>query len=157
MTAKVKKGLDPHLNDSPSTSRRIALKASGNLMIGHSGGVGSTVVLDVLNRCYFPSEEDLEKVAKSHPRKKRVWEKAYICHVDISSAFSEVRKNALEFAMTSLFLLNRDNLILELTVFERLSSRTSTLNLYPQSSKMPSIQIGGRKSQMRIHLTVVFS
>lgn len=96
MTTKFRRILDPHINESQESSRRAALKASGNLLVGFSGGLGSTVLLDVLARNYFPqkqiqaAEKGKGGGGRSHPRNKRIWEKAYACYVELSGAFPEV-------------------------------------------------------------------
>ena len=92
VTTKIRRALDPHINESPETSRRRGLKASGNLLLGFSGGLGSTVLLDTLSNIYFHASagDNNDKGGKAHPRNKRVWEKAYICYVETSAAYPEV-------------------------------------------------------------------
>ncbi|EEB91764.1 hypothetical protein MPER_09827, partial [Moniliophthora perniciosa FA553] len=92
LTTKVKRSLDPHINEAPDVPRRKALKASGNLLVGFSGGLGSTVALDLISSIYFPNPEKREvdenqRGGKSHPRNKLVWSKAAACYVEICSAF----------------------------------------------------------------------
>ncbi|PAV16267.1 cytoplasmic trna 2-thiolation 2 [Pyrrhoderma noxium] len=91
VTTKIRRALDPHINESPETSRRRGLKASGNLLLGFSGGLGSTVLLNTLSNIYFPASasDNNDKGGKAHPRNKRVWEKAYICYVETSAAYPE--------------------------------------------------------------------
>ncbi|KAL0580942.1 Cytoplasmic tRNA 2-thiolation protein 2 [Marasmius crinis-equi] len=92
LITKVKRSLDPYINATADVPRRKALKASGNLLIGFSGGLGSTVVLDLVSRIYFPDSESLigdgkPRGGKSHPRNKLVWDKAAVCYVEICNAF----------------------------------------------------------------------
>ncbi|KAF8261628.1 hypothetical protein EI94DRAFT_1745553 [Lactarius quietus] len=63
VTTKFRQSLEPHINHVPSGPRRGTLKPSGGLLIGFSGGLGSTVLLD--------SSEDL-KGGKEHPRKNKM-------------------------------------------------------------------------------------
>ncbi|KAK7050951.1 Cytoplasmic tRNA 2-thiolation protein 2 [Paramarasmius palmivorus] len=92
LNTKVKRALDPHINATPDVPRRKALKASGNLLIGFSGGLGSTVVMDLVSRIYFPDQErrkadEKQKGGKSHPRNKLVWSKGAVCYVEVCNAF----------------------------------------------------------------------
>lgn len=54
------------------------------------------MLLDMLSRNYFPQKQTSPAAnekrggGKAHPRNKRIWEKAYVCHVEVSSAFLEV-------------------------------------------------------------------
>lgn len=55
VATKFRKTLGPHVNsDAESTVRRKTLKASGALLVGFSGGLGSTVLLDLVSKSYFP-------------------------------------------------------------------------------------------------------
>ena len=91
VVTKFRRCLDPHVNKLTDGPRRAKLKASGNLLVGFSGGLGSTVLLNILNRSYFHGAANAtEKGGKSHPRNKPVWDKAFVCHVDVSGAFTEV-------------------------------------------------------------------
>ena len=74
---------------SSSTSKKSKLTASGNLTIGFSGGLGSTVLLDIIHQCYFRHKAEI-KGGKSHPRNERIWQKAFVCYVDSHNAFPEV-------------------------------------------------------------------
>lgn len=90
MITKFRRCLDPCINEESSGSRRSALKASGNLIIGFSGGLGSTVLADIICKTYFTREEQ-DPGGKDHPRNKHAWAQGYACHVDISGAFPGVR------------------------------------------------------------------
>ncbi|KAL5525603.1 hypothetical protein ACEPAG_6939 [Sanghuangporus baumii] len=97
---KFRRGIEPHVNESQQVSKRTALKASGNLLVGFSGGPGSTVLLDLLSSTYFPSVNGADmdgKGGKSHPRNKRVWTKAYACYVEVCGAFPELNDRTAEF------------------------------------------------------------
>ncbi|KAJ7593090.1 hypothetical protein C8J56DRAFT_490456 [Mycena floridula] len=73
-----------------------------NVLIALSGGLSSTVMLDLVERCCFRSGEDagldldaqdLEQVKKggtAHPRNNNMWKKGYICYVEVCGAFDEM-------------------------------------------------------------------
>ena len=79
-----------------SGKKRI-MKAPGNLMIGYSGGLGSSVLLDLITWTYFTdrSEEFVQRSGVNHPRHTRVWENAYATYIDISAAFEGVSTSFL--------------------------------------------------------------
>jgi cytoplasmic tRNA 2-thiolation protein 2 len=64
-------------------------------MIGFSGGLGSTVLLDLVSRCYFASHGSVDNVdggsqpkgGSKHPRSQSVWQNARACYVEICGAF----------------------------------------------------------------------
>jgi len=66
-------------------------------MIGFSGGLGSTVLLDLVSRCYISSNEPLDYVdgnskprgGTKHPRNQNVWKEARACYVEMCGAFPE--------------------------------------------------------------------
>ena len=96
VAAKFRRSLEPSINLTPDGSRRKALKASGNLLLGFSGGLGSTVLLDLVNQSYFsvqepPSDTGKPRGGKDHPRNSSVWPKAAACYVETCSLFSGVR------------------------------------------------------------------
>ncbi|KAG6817681.1 hypothetical protein H0H87_005440 [Tephrocybe sp. NHM501043] len=95
--------LDPTVNPVPDGVRRRGLKAGGNVLIGLSGGLGSTVLLDLVYRTYFsfhdaPIDEATGKPrgGKDHPRNVLVWPKGAVCYVDTSSAFAGTRDRTEE-------------------------------------------------------------
>lgn len=90
VSTKFRQALEPHINHVPSGPRRGALKPSGSLLIGFSGGLGSTVLLDLVHEIYCakPGSEGL-KGGKEHPRKNKVWKKIYVCYVETSDAWPE--------------------------------------------------------------------
>ncbi|KAH8118228.1 hypothetical protein DFH11DRAFT_1573124 [Phellopilus nigrolimitatus] len=93
VTNKFRRCLDPHVKAGSDSSRRTALKASGDVLIGFSGGLGSTVLLDILTRTYFPSTTDAGgsggKGGKAHPRNRKMWNKAYVCYVEVCACIPE--------------------------------------------------------------------
>ncbi|KAF9065591.1 hypothetical protein BDP27DRAFT_1298063, partial [Rhodocollybia butyracea] len=96
LNSKVKRSFEPFINSKPESSRKKSLKASGNLFIGFSGGLGSTVLLDLISRIYFSnkleikSQEAKARGGKDHPRNEPVWKKASVCYVEISAGFPEM-------------------------------------------------------------------
>jgi cytoplasmic tRNA 2-thiolation protein 2 len=70
------------------------MKAPGDLLIGISGGLGSTVLLDLVSKVYFSPERLVGPERKSrgtdHPRNASVWNKAAVCYIEICNAFPEV-------------------------------------------------------------------
>lgn len=70
-------------------------------MIGLSGGLGSTVLLDLVSRCYMaprePLDPEIEKEngnvkprgGTKHPRNQNVWKEARVCYVEMCGAFPE--------------------------------------------------------------------
>ncbi|KAI5892677.1 uncharacterized protein SCHCODRAFT_02626822 [Schizophyllum commune H4-8] len=80
-----------------SGKKRI-MKAPGNLMIGYSGGLGSSVLLDLVTRTYFTdrSEDFVQRSGVNHPRHTRVWENAYATYIDISAAFEGLQDHTEE-------------------------------------------------------------
>ncbi|KAH9178291.1 hypothetical protein EDB89DRAFT_1930431 [Lactarius sanguifluus] len=92
VSTKFRQALEPHINHAPSGPRRGALKPSGSLLIGYSGGLGSTVLLDLVHKVYCakPGSEEL-KGGKEHPRKNKVWKKVYVCYVETSDVYPETR------------------------------------------------------------------
>jgi hypothetical protein len=86
-TLKFRRILQPTINPKK--------KGKGNLLIAHSGGIGSSVLLHLLHRCFFSPQEIDEVTGKpkggaDHPRHVKVWKAAKVAYVDLSSAFPEV-------------------------------------------------------------------
>ncbi|KAJ3808881.1 hypothetical protein F5876DRAFT_45113 [Lentinula aff. lateritia] len=97
LSSKVKRILEPHINPKPELSRKKSLKASGNLLVGFSGGLGSTTLLDLISRIYLSNRMEIkeEGVAKprggkGHPRNEPVWKKVTVCYVEIAAGFPEM-------------------------------------------------------------------
>jgi cytoplasmic tRNA 2-thiolation protein 2 len=99
-TTKFKRSIEPSINPASASTpgpRRTKLKATGNLTIGFSGGLGSTVLLDLVSRCYFSSSESADctdgdpkpKGGTKHPRNENVWKEARACYVEMCGAFPD--------------------------------------------------------------------
>ncbi|EIM91164.1 uncharacterized protein STEHIDRAFT_91166 [Stereum hirsutum FP-91666 SS1] len=89
ISAKFRKTLEPHINLQADGPRRSALKPAGDLLVGISGGLGSTVLLDLVHRTYLaPRGTTDDYGGKSHPRKDKVWKKIRVCYVELCDAFS---------------------------------------------------------------------
>ncbi|GJE88635.1 cytoplasmic tRNA 2-thiolation protein [Phanerochaete sordida] len=84
MTYKFRRSLEPYVNAKPDGPRRTALKPTGNLLVAFSGGLSSTVLLDLVNRCYVSPDPALLTTdgGRDHPRHERVWKKVYVCYVE---------------------------------------------------------------------------
>ncbi|KAH7925493.1 hypothetical protein BV22DRAFT_1104929 [Leucogyrophana mollusca] len=101
VTMKFRKALQPAINASAGTSKRPRLKAEGNLLMAFSGGLGSSVLLDIIHSTYFsgqpPVDEDGNPVGgKKHPRNASVWPSASVCYVEVCSAFPGMRDRTEE-------------------------------------------------------------
>ncbi|KAG5643017.1 hypothetical protein DXG03_001755 [Asterophora parasitica] len=103
ISIKLRRSLDPFVNPLPDGPRRKGLKASGNLLLGLSGGLGSTVLLDLVNQTYFswhdPPIEDATgkpRGGKDHPRNANVWPKATVCYVETCTAFPGAKNRTEE-------------------------------------------------------------
>lgn len=97
--------MNPAINFSDvKPQKRGSLKAPGNLLIGFSGGLGSTVLLDLVKTCYFTHmDAAMSKGGKEHPRKHgRAWDRAIVCYVECSEGHDGVRS----FYKFRMFLLN---------------------------------------------------
>lgn len=93
VTIKFRRALEPHVNANAGTSKRPKLKASGSLVLGFSGGLGSSVLLDLVYKTYFSSQSPAHDngVARggiNHPRNTSVWTSCAVCYVESCSAFS---------------------------------------------------------------------
>ncbi|KAF8501502.1 hypothetical protein F5888DRAFT_1238229 [Russula emetica] len=90
ITTKFRQAFEPHINHVSTGPRRGALKPSGGLLIAFSGGLGPSVLLDLVHRVYCANVgSDELKGGKEHPRRNRVWEKIHVCYVEISDVFPE--------------------------------------------------------------------
>jgi cytoplasmic tRNA 2-thiolation protein 2 len=86
------------VNPTADGARRRALKAGGNLLLGLSGGLGSTVLLELVHQTYFSYRSAPIDIAtgklkggKQHPRNDTVWPSGAVCYVEICNAFPGVR------------------------------------------------------------------
>ncbi|TFK94023.1 hypothetical protein K466DRAFT_580321 [Polyporus arcularius HHB13444] len=86
---KFRRVLEPTVNPKPDGPRRTALKPAGNLVIGFSGGLGSSVLLDLVHRCYVALDKSTMPTegGRDHPRHERVWKKVTVCYVEVCDAF----------------------------------------------------------------------
>lgn len=104
ITTKFRQALETHINHVSAGPRRGALKPSGSLLIAFSGGLGSSVLLDLVHRTYCAHVGGDElKGGKEHPRRNRVWKKIHVCYVETSDVFPEVGQT---FSILSPILLN---------------------------------------------------
>ncbi|KDQ15957.1 hypothetical protein BOTBODRAFT_31411 [Botryobasidium botryosum FD-172 SS1] len=96
VTIKFRRGLESTLLPDPSSdpSLRNVLKASGNLLIGLSGGLGSTVLLDLVHRSYNSTSSSSGQDGKPRnrgkqapQRRKDVWNKVMVGYVEMCAAY----------------------------------------------------------------------
>ncbi|TEB34771.1 hypothetical protein FA13DRAFT_1625797 [Coprinellus micaceus] len=109
VSTRFRKVLGPTINAGGRTPKnanarggrlRGLLKAPGSLVIGHSGGLGSTVLLDLVAKSYFyrsttTAGDDSSALGTEHPRNKAkedggsadVWKgNPAVCYVEVASA-----------------------------------------------------------------------
>ncbi|KAG5652117.1 hypothetical protein H0H81_006254 [Sphagnurus paluster] len=106
IAVKFRRALDPHINPLPDGPRRKGLKAAGSLLLGLSGGLGSSVLLDLVNRTYFDFSPDAgggddvksgagvksePRGGRDHPRNASVWPAGRVCYVETCAAFPGAR------------------------------------------------------------------
>ncbi|KAJ6619784.1 hypothetical protein B0H10DRAFT_2024969 [Mycena sp. CBHHK59/15] len=93
VTHKFRRSLQPSINVTQDGTRNKSLKPAGNLCLGLSGGLGSTVLLDLVTECCFANHqsEDTMRGGKDHPRKASVWKKATVCYVETCNALPGTR------------------------------------------------------------------
>lgn len=97
ITTKFRRALEPHINYLPDGPRRSALKPSGDLLVGFSGGLGSTVLLDLVHRIYIAKRRtENGSGGKAHPKTTRVWKNVRVCYVEICDAFPGMRDRTAE-------------------------------------------------------------
>ncbi|KZS92598.1 hypothetical protein SISNIDRAFT_550573 [Sistotremastrum niveocremeum HHB9708] len=80
---KFRRGLEPYINADPLSSR-TKLKASGNLTLALSGGMGSVALLDLIYSTYLT---DTSPVGRMH--RQKIWPQVYIVFVDLSAVYPE--------------------------------------------------------------------
>ncbi|EMD33514.1 hypothetical protein CERSUDRAFT_160477 [Gelatoporia subvermispora B] len=97
---KFRRALEPFVNPKPDGPRRTALKPAGNLLLGFSGGVGSTVLLDLVNRSYIVNQKaELRRDGgKDHPRHDKVWKRVIVCYVELGDALPRRKDKTAEIA-----------------------------------------------------------
>ncbi|KAI0710272.1 hypothetical protein C8Q76DRAFT_94818 [Earliella scabrosa] len=100
ITHKFRRALEPTVNPKPDGPRRTALKPTGNLLIGLSGGLGSSVLLDLVHRCYIALDKSTMPTdgGRAHPRHERVWKKITVCYVEVCDAFPGMKDRTSEIA-----------------------------------------------------------
>ncbi|KAI0368663.1 hypothetical protein BV20DRAFT_998401 [Pilatotrama ljubarskyi] len=97
---KFRRALEPTVNPTPDGPRRTALKPAGNLLVGFSGGLGSSVLLDLVHRCYVALDKSTMPAdgGRDHPRHERVWKKVTVCYVEVCDAFPGMKDRTDEIA-----------------------------------------------------------
>ncbi|KAJ7494765.1 hypothetical protein B0H11DRAFT_1716995 [Mycena galericulata] len=101
VSTKFRRTLEPSINVIPDGPRKKGLKPAGNLCLGFSGGLGSTVLLDLVSQSYFHAGESSNPMkdvrgGKDHPRNAAVWKKATVCYVEICNALPGTRDRTEE-------------------------------------------------------------
>lgn len=86
ISSRFRRALEPHVNPTPQLHRRKGLKASGNLLIGFSGGLGSSVLLDLVHKTYLTLRERQE--GDQNPNGGCPWPEIFVATVDISRALN---------------------------------------------------------------------
>ena len=91
-THKFRRALEPNVNPKPDGPRKTALRPAGNLLVGFSGGLGSSVLVDLVHRCYIALDKSTMPAegGRDHPRHERVWKKITVCYIEVSDAFPGV-------------------------------------------------------------------
>ncbi|CDO74974.1 hypothetical protein BN946_scf184945.g46 [Trametes cinnabarina] len=97
---KFRRTLEPTVNPKPDGPRRTALKPAGNLLVGFSGGLGSSVLLELVHRCYIALDKStmLADGGSHHPRHERVWKRVSVCYVEVCDAFPGMKDRTEEIA-----------------------------------------------------------
>lgn len=95
---KFRRALEPTVNLKPDGPRRTALKPAGNLLVGFSGGLGSTVLLDLIHQTYVSLENVPAQGGTEHPRHERVWPRVSVCYVELCDAFPGLEDRTAEIA-----------------------------------------------------------
>lgn len=96
---KFRRALEPAIAPPSSTTITASnvLRAPGNLLIGFSGGMCSSVLLDLVHRSYMsdaapPGADGKQRNrGKNAPqRRKDVWQKVRVAYVEMCAAFPGV-------------------------------------------------------------------
>jgi len=88
ISLRFRRALEPHVNPTPQLHRRKGLKASGNLLVGFSGGLGSSVLLDLVHKTYLTLCGRQE--GDQNPNGSCPWPEIFVATVDISGALTPV-------------------------------------------------------------------
>lgn len=86
ISIRFRRTLESHVNPTPQLHRRKGLKASGNLLVGFSGGLGSSVLLDLIYKTYLTPNERQE--GDQNPNGGCPWPNVFVASVDISGALN---------------------------------------------------------------------
>ncbi|OSD06470.1 hypothetical protein PYCCODRAFT_1474610 [Trametes coccinea BRFM310] len=97
---KFRRALEPTVNPKPDGPRKTTLKPAGNLLVGFSGGLGSSVLLDLVHRCYIALDKSTMPTdgGSHHPRHERVWTRVIVCYVEVCDAFPGMKDRTEEIA-----------------------------------------------------------
>ncbi|KAI8980098.1 hypothetical protein BD414DRAFT_444483 [Trametes punicea] len=97
---KFRRALEPAVNPNSDGPRRTTLKPTGNLLVGFSGGLGSSVLLDLVHKCYVALDKSTMPTdgGRDHPRHERVWKKVTVCYVEVCDAFPGMKDRTEEIA-----------------------------------------------------------
>ncbi|KAF9243519.1 hypothetical protein BU15DRAFT_86462 [Melanogaster broomeanus] len=79
----------------------VILKPRDRLMLGFSGGLGSSVLLDLVHKTYFANQPPIDPTGEprggtNHPRNANVWSSCGVCYVEVCNAFPETRDRTEE-------------------------------------------------------------
>ena len=88
ISLRFRRALEPHVNPTPQLHRRKGLKASGNLLVGFSGGLGSSVLLDLVHKTYLTPRGRQE--GNQNPNGSCPWPEIFVATVDVSEALTPV-------------------------------------------------------------------
>ncbi|KAH9850268.1 hypothetical protein C2E23DRAFT_869999 [Lenzites betulinus] len=99
---RFRRALEPAVNPKADGPRRTALKPTGNLLVGFSGGLGSSSLLDLVHRCYVALDKSTMPAegGRDHPRNERVWKKVTVCYVEVCDAFPGMKDRSEEIAQS---------------------------------------------------------
>lgn len=103
ITFKFRRSLEPFVNPKPDGPRKTALKPAGGLLVGFSGGLGSTVLLDLVHRCYVSMDKATMPTegGRDHPRHERVWKKVSVCYIEVCDAIPGVCRQLIKLIYLS--------------------------------------------------------
>ncbi|KAF9223651.1 hypothetical protein BS17DRAFT_110430 [Gyrodon lividus] len=101
VTLKFRRALEPLVNANSGSSKRPKLKASGSMMFGFSGGLGSSILLHMVHKTYFANQPPIDPSGEprggtNHPRNTNVWSSCAVCYVEVCNAFPEARDRTEE-------------------------------------------------------------
>jgi cytoplasmic tRNA 2-thiolation protein 2 len=94
---KFRKVLEPVINPAHNKRTKLSqtLEASGDLCMGFSGGIGSSILLGMIWRIYIHDWNEVpgsnEKGGTKKPYRPPVWKRIRVVYVEQSSAYEGVR------------------------------------------------------------------